>query len=259
MDLHVYESGPASAPTIVFLHGSPLSGAMWRPQMAGLGEFHCLAPDLPEHGQSAAVAPFEMGDTVKRLVAMIRSLSASGRAHVVGHSLGGVVAQALLVHAPEVVDHTVLTGTAARMGKGLQRLLRVALAPSQLLLRWLRPEQLAALVRFQAGIPRDYEAMVSRDVATVSVEGLTRFVMATYTQIETPVEARAPVLVVVGQRETPIALLMARQLISEIAGSRGVMAPDVGHAWNLEAPGLFCEMVRAWVMDRALPTCLDAL
>jgi pimeloyl-ACP methyl ester carboxylesterase len=259
MDLHVYESGPASAPAILFLHGSPLSGAMWRPQMAGLSEFHCLAPDLPEHGQSAGVGPFEMADTVRRLVDIIRSLTKGGRAHVVGLSFGGVVAQALMVHAPAVVDHAVLSGTAARMGKALQALLRVTLAANRPLLSWLRPEQLAALVRFQFGLPPDYDAMVARDLAVMPAARMVRFVMDTYTRIETPTEARVPVLVAVGQKETAIARMMARQLVAEIAGARGVMAPQLGHAWNLQAPDLFCDMVRAWVMDRALPAGLEAL
>lgn len=259
MDLHVYESGPAGAPAIVFLHGSPLSGAMWRPQMAGLSEFHCLAPDLPEHGLSSSIGPFETADVVSRLVDVIRSLTAAGRAHVVGHALGGVVAQALMVRAPEVVDHTVLTGTAARMGKALQALLRVTLALNRPLLAWLRPEQLAALVRFQFRLPRVYGAMVARDMSMMSAERLVRFATATYTQIETPSEARAPVLVAVGQKETPIAKTMARQLVAEIAGARGVAVPGVGHMWNLEAPDLFCGMIRAWVMDRALPAALVAL
>jgi pimeloyl-ACP methyl ester carboxylesterase len=259
MDLHVYESGPAGAPAILFLHGSPLSGTMWRPQMAGLSEFHCLAPDLPEHGQSAGVGPFEMMDTVKRLAEVVRSLTKSGRAHVVGLSFGGVVAQALMVHEPAVVDHVVLSGTAARMGKGLQALFRVTLALNRPLLSWLRPDQLAALVRFQFGLPVAYELMVARDVSLVPAARLVRFLIDSYTRIETPVEARVPVLVAVGQKETPLARMMARQLIAEIVGSRGVMAPGVGHAWNLESPELFCDMVRAWVMDRALPEGLAEL
>ena len=45
--LYLYEAGDATAPAILFLHGSPLSGRMWLPQLERLAEFHCLAPDLP--------------------------------------------------------------------------------------------------------------------------------------------------------------------------------------------------------------------
>lgn len=259
MNLYVYESGPAEAPAILFLHGSPLSGAMWRPQMAGLRTFHCLAPDLPEHGRSAEVVPFEMGETVRWLADLIRTKTPRGRAHVVGLSFGGVVAQALMVHAPEVVGHVVLSGTSARLGFWLRALFHLYLALNRPFLTWLPPEQLAGLLRFQFSIPSSFEGMVARDLAAVSADRMIRFLRASYTQIETPAQVDEPVLVTVGQRETPFVRVMARQLVAEMDSAQGVLVPGVGHVWNLEAPDLFCDVVAAWVMDRALPEGLRGL
>jgi pimeloyl-ACP methyl ester carboxylesterase len=45
--LYVREMGSHADPAILFLHGSPLSGRMWEPQLERLPDFHCLAPDLP--------------------------------------------------------------------------------------------------------------------------------------------------------------------------------------------------------------------
>ena len=42
--------GPADAPTLVFLHGGGSGAWMWHPVISHLPEFHCLAPDQPEHG-----------------------------------------------------------------------------------------------------------------------------------------------------------------------------------------------------------------
>ena len=113
--LHVYESGHSGQPLLLFLHGSPLSGRMWLPQLERLTEFHSLAPDLPEHGRSSQVRPFSMGDAVRRLADVVRQAAPDGRAHVIGLSFGGVVAQALMVQQPDLVDHAILTGTSARM------------------------------------------------------------------------------------------------------------------------------------------------
>lgn len=55
MNLYIHETGTSDAPTILFLHGSPLSGRMWQPQFERLTGFHGLVPDLPGHGQSADV------------------------------------------------------------------------------------------------------------------------------------------------------------------------------------------------------------
>ena len=44
----------------------------------------------------------------------------------------------------------------------------------------------------------------------------------------------------------------AREL-SRTLPARAVIAPLVGHLWNLEAPDLFTETVRAWITDQPLP------
>jgi pimeloyl-ACP methyl ester carboxylesterase len=53
--LYVRETGPHANPASLGLHGSSLSGRMWEPQLEHLPDFHCLAPDLPGHGQHAFI------------------------------------------------------------------------------------------------------------------------------------------------------------------------------------------------------------
>jgi len=62
--MHIRESGEVALPAILFLHGSPLSGRMWAPQLESLADFHCLAPDLPGHGMSASLGDVSMDDIV---------------------------------------------------------------------------------------------------------------------------------------------------------------------------------------------------
>lgn len=251
--LHVYESGTVGAPVLLFLHGSPLSGRMWLPQLELLAEFHCLAPDLPEHGLSQAVRPFSMEDCVRRLVSLVREAAPGGRTHVVGLSFGGVVAQALMVHEPDLVDHVILSGTSARMSGALYAMLRLSLALNRPLLRLLSPGALATLVRWQTGIPRSLSPLIEDDMKRVDPDSLSRFILATYGDIVTPSATRSPVLVVVGGKETPIAKLMARRLKREIVGAQGAMVRSLGHVWNLQAPGLFVDVIRRWIGGAPLP------
>jgi pimeloyl-ACP methyl ester carboxylesterase len=257
--LHLYDAHAEASPTILFLHGSPLSGRMWLPQFEFLPEFHCLAPDLPEHGRSAAIRPFEINDAVRRLVELIREASPSGRAHVVGLSFGGVVAQALMIHAPDVVDHVILSGTTTGLGKGLYALLKFQLVLNRLIVPCIPTKQLSHLCRWQLGVPTKFNAMFEEDVRKVTPSALMRLVAATYSDIITPRESRSPVLVVVGETETWIAKRMAHRPKSTISRSKAVMVPKVGHVWNLQSPQLFAEMVRAWVTDRPLPDELVAM
>ncbi len=251
--LFVHDSGSREQPAIIFLHGSPLSGQMWKPQMERLTEFHCLAPDLPGHGRSASL-PLAMPDLVQRLADLISTSSPTGKAHVVGLSFGGVVAQALMVATPQLVDHVILSGTATRMNKLLVWISML----NEPILRMLRPEQLAALVCWQFGVPSKYRDAMSADFKTFSSKTLAN-VMKTYLDIEVPVSTKSPTLVAVGQKETFYAKRAARALHRSIPGSKGVIAPKSGHVWNLESAELFSDTVRAWVTDRPLPPALIPL
>jgi pimeloyl-ACP methyl ester carboxylesterase len=252
-NLYVRQAGSCEDPAILFLHASPLSGRMWSPQFERLPEFHCLAPDLPGHGRSAAI-PIQMKDMVERLAGLIRASTPGGRAHVVGLSFGGVVAQALLVAATDIVDHVILSGTGTRMSRLLVWLSML----NEPVLRLLRPEQLAALVSMQFSIPAQYRAGLGDDFKAFSSKTLSR-VMQTYLDIEMPSATKSPVLVAVGGKETFIAKRAARTMSCSIPSARGVLVPGCGHVWNLEAPDLFAETVRAWVNDQPLPGRLEPL
>jgi pimeloyl-ACP methyl ester carboxylesterase len=55
---YCHPRGKPQAPWIVFVPGGGPSGRMWQPQLERLPDYYCLAPDLPEHGQSADIKPF---------------------------------------------------------------------------------------------------------------------------------------------------------------------------------------------------------
>ena len=76
-------------------------------------------------------------------------------------------------------------------------------------------------------------------------------------EVQMPSQAKA--LVAVGEPETPVAKSDARKLVAGINGAQGVIAPKVGHVWNLEAADLFNRMVEAFVNDKPLPSELKAL
>ncbi len=252
-NLFLYESGSPEKPAILFLHASPLSGRMWQPQLAALTEFHCLAPDLPEHGRSSEIRPFDMDDTVARLSRLVRTSTPKGCAHVVGLSFGGVVAQAMMTQAPEVVEHVILSGTAARGGKTFQTILKWYLAANKPVLKIIPMSWIAALFCLQFGIPTQYKQMMAEDLQKLGMDALTSFILKTYANIVTPPKFHAPVLVVIGSKETIAARIMARRLIHQMPDARGVVAPGGTLVWNLQKPELFNSLVRAWLADQPLP------
>ncbi len=105
----------AAMPTLVFLHGTRLTGAAWAPQRALLeGRFRVVTPDLPGHGERAA-EPFSLrraADVVEAVLAA--ELAATGQpAVLIGLSLGGFVAMDVAARHPGMVGGLVLAGASA--------------------------------------------------------------------------------------------------------------------------------------------------
>jgi pimeloyl-ACP methyl ester carboxylesterase len=122
-------SGPSLAyrqqgegrPPIVLLHGAGGSSLVWTEVLGLLGPLgrRVVAPDLPGHGNSA---PFSRPPHPSRLLERYRDVVAElgehlglGRFVLVGHSMGGAVAQLLALTYPDRIHALVLAATAARL------------------------------------------------------------------------------------------------------------------------------------------------
>jgi len=103
-------AGPEDAPTLVFLHGTRVTRAMWGPQVAALADrYRVVTVDLPGHGVLADM-PFR----IPRAVAVARSVieQTGGCAIVIGQSLGGYVAMELAAAHPGHVAGLILCNSA---------------------------------------------------------------------------------------------------------------------------------------------------
>ena len=101
-----------AAETVVLLHGFPEFCYSWRHQMPALAAagWRALAPDLRGYGRSPhppRVKDYRIDLLAADVAALIRR-ECGGKAHVVGHDWGGVVAWHLSMHHPESVDRLVI-------------------------------------------------------------------------------------------------------------------------------------------------------
>lgn len=253
--IHIIEAGNSSNPAILFLHGSPLSSRMWRMQMEELqSEYYCLAPDLPGHGKSAS-EPFESAKVVaEKIAAIVVEKVPSKRAHVVGLSFGGVIAQAMLTHTPAVLNKVILSGTSARLSPFMMKIQEL----NKPFFKFLKPEQLAALVAMQFAIPRQFQEEFKQDFREFSAPAFSQM-MDSYGMIEALAGVTIPFLAVAGGRETFVAKDMVRTLIKGAPQAVGGIVKDAGHVWNLQFPRLFSDMVRAFINEQPLPQEISIL
>jgi pimeloyl-ACP methyl ester carboxylesterase len=253
--LFTYTTGQPTAPAIVFLHGAGLSGRMWQPQMERLPDYYCLAPDLPEQGKSLSEGPFRLNDAARQVIELIRERIPTKRAHLVGLSLGGAVTLTIMQLAPEYIDHAIVSGTAARLGK----ILGTIGQSTGVLFKFMKPEPLVDASIKSFGIPEQYHDMFREDMLLTSYAAFYEHIFKSLMSMQLPCDSSVPTLVAVGERETIPAKQAAKKLVTCLKRSQGVIAPGVSHVWNLQAPDLFTEMVRAWIEDCPLPGALRPL
>jgi pimeloyl-ACP methyl ester carboxylesterase len=115
----VTDSTPVTGlPSLVFIHGTRLTGEMWAAQRGDLGAtYRIVTPDLPGHG-SRADEPFTLQAAADAIEAVLRDeLALAGRpAVLVGLSLGGFVAMEVAARRPDLVTGLVIAGASGEPG-----------------------------------------------------------------------------------------------------------------------------------------------
>ena len=172
--LYVHESGRDRPVAVLLLHGGGLNGSQWAPQLVQLAEFHCIAPDLPEHGGSAAFGPLTLVNAAQRLLTLLDQLAGDKPVHVVGHSFGGAVALQLLSQAPLRFASTLVSGGPAGLSSALAGLSMLSIGLLRLFpVDWL-VEQTARQFHFSDAIRADFDWDLRRSMAPDFMRRLTR-------------------------------------------------------------------------------------
>jgi pimeloyl-ACP methyl ester carboxylesterase len=105
----------AGRSTLVFIHGSAGSSLLWRAQVDGLAaRANTVALDLPGHGQSGGSGLSRVADYARALTAFLVAINAPGPIPC-GLSLGGAIAQQLLIDSADRFKAGILIGTGARL------------------------------------------------------------------------------------------------------------------------------------------------
>ncbi|WP_233888023.1 alpha/beta fold hydrolase [Paraburkholderia flagellata] len=96
----------AACETVVLIHGVGMNQSVWAPQIAALsGSFRVVAYDMLGHGESALPsAEPTLDEYAAQLEALLDAIHVE-RAHVVGHSMGALVAlEFALLNAPRTLS-----------------------------------------------------------------------------------------------------------------------------------------------------------
>jgi 3-oxoadipate enol-lactonase len=247
-------------PWLVLIQGMGLDRFGWEPVLRKLHRhFRLVLVDNRASGLSDRPAGvFAVADMAADIVAVLDSAGIR-TAHVMGASLGGMVAQELAVDHPERVDGLVLACTtpgwpfAYPLPQASVRLIAATAgltaglalrrhAENALSARTLqhRPELLGRLVELQQGSrPADPAALRAQATAGALYAGRRR---------QTRIRART--LVLQGGADTVVDPRNGKLLADRIPGARLVIFPELGHLLFWEDPDGFADTVTSFLLGR---------
>ncbi|MCU4748963.1 MULTISPECIES: alpha/beta fold hydrolase [unclassified Streptomyces] len=240
-----------SKPTLVLLHGVGLDHTMWEPAAVLLSDhFTVLTPDLPGHGTRP---PARDGITLAELADDIAATVPPG-AHLVGFSLGALVAQHLAIHHP---------GRAATLTSVSSVCRRTPQERAAVLARLRTAENdvgasaAASLERWYAGTGVGPER-VARTEAVLRANDPGSFlacyrVFATADAELAPSlgEITLPALAVTGEDDPGSTPAMTHRLAAALPDCRAVIVPRARHMLPVQRPRAFADALTHFIGERA--------
>lgn len=236
--------GRPSGVTVCLLHGAFGAKDYWRDQVAALvaAGHRVLAWDAPGYGLSALPPDFGIEHCAQALTRLLREQGGACNV-LLGHSMGGMIAQRAWVHAPELIQGYVLSATSAAFGQpdgNWQREFvrqRVAPLDAGKSLPEHAPDMLRAMMA-----PGSAGPAIERLIATVSQMREATFraavsAIASYEGRALLPTMNIPVLCVAGALDRTAPAEVMAKMASKLPQAQLVVLPDVGHfGWAEDAP-----------------------
>ena len=115
--VHHHENGPINGDAVIFLHGVGGDGHSWDFQLENFADkYRAIAWDMPGYGRSPIINPMTFKGLGDSLISLMDALNIES-AHVVGHSMGGMVAQQAIADAPDRFKSMILSATSPAFGR----------------------------------------------------------------------------------------------------------------------------------------------
>lgn len=113
-----HPQGTANGTTVFLLHGAFGAKEYWRAQIRCFAQngYRVIAWDAPGYGLSPLPEEFSIDYCAKAAAALIQK-EGGKRNVVMGHSMGGMIAQRAWLYAPDLIHGYVLSATSAAFGQ----------------------------------------------------------------------------------------------------------------------------------------------
>jgi 3-oxoadipate enol-lactonase len=242
---------PATSP-VVLIHGIGADHEMWQPQITSLPNagFYAIIPDLRGHGMSEVPVTFRITDCARDIKELLDSLHIR-RAHLIGVSMGGMIAQQFTACYPERAISQVIVDSLSGISRPVERfnanlaaaLLKVFPPKLQAYMLWISYKKLG-----HEEVGEYFEGRVlhanSRWLLAARLE-VNRFDI-----FEELPKMNLPTLVLVGDAFGKLAIDMARTTAEKIVGAQFKILKGGGDPSNLLVPEAFDHEVIGFIKQQ---------
>ena len=231
---------------LVFLHGVGGGHHAWERQLPWFAEkgYPSHAWDQPGYGNSPAVEPYDLEQVSAALMRLVDSLGGEPVV-LVGHSMGGLIAQETYARHPRVVKALVLCFTSPAFASGDSAFTRQFIAQrispldegktmadiAKALMRTMQgtksdPSGLALAEHIMSGIPPE----TYREAVTL---------LTTFDRRKELAAIRVPTLVLSGSDDKTAPPAMMERMAGKIPGAQYVCLEGCGHLGPMDQPEAF--------------------
>ena len=247
--IHSVRTGRRGAPLVVLIHAVGVDLTYWGDQIETLQtSYDVVAYDLPGHGGSAKPAKgFGFTDAVEALTGVIAGADA-GPAHLIGLSVGGMIAQNLALDRPDLVRSLALLDTistfpdavrAALLDRArLTRAQGMGAILEQTLERWFTKD---FIERRPDVIDRITKTLLADDAEIHA--GMWEMI-ATLDTAPRLASLDKPTLVVVGEHDPTTPVAASRAIAERIPGAILQIVPGASHMAAIEKSSLINDILQ---------------
>lgn len=236
----------ADGPAVVFIHGIGGAARIWQAQLTTFcaAGYACVAVNLPGYGGRVPVQEVTFEDLATDVEATLAS-SGLKQPALIGHSLGGMIAQTMLRRRPDAYRAAVLCCTSPAFGNPAgdfqkkfvaDRLGPIAAGRTMTDLAPSIVDEIIGPTPDAAARARAIEIMGATpdDTYSAAIRCIVHF-----DERSNLANIRIPVLCLAGEHDRNASPRMMERMATKIPGARYVRLSGVGHLPNLEAPKAF--------------------
>jgi pimeloyl-ACP methyl ester carboxylesterase len=262
-----------AGPTVLMLHGVGGGHLAFAPQVETLAScgYRAVAWDMPGYGRSAPIEPYTFKGLAQSCALLIEALVGSFEGHraapspegplggqrstrsdnrggtvvLVGHSMGGMVAQEVVARRPELVSRLVLCGTSPAFGKPdgdwqrefiAQRTAPLDAGKSMAELAEVLVPQMVGPGSLPEGVRLATHCMSGVNPSTYR---RALQAMLTFDRRASLPAIHVPTLLVAGEHDRNAPPDVMKKMAQKIPHSTYLELAGIGHLQNLEAPEEF--------------------